>query len=350
MLSASRSSPSGSWIAGAEYYHDRVSSTRLEQDLVSGQSQAVASRFPGGSRVDQAAIFANVERHVSNRNSLSGGIRISSVDVSLPQTLVSPAATVDATDASGDIGWIFDVTNTWQVVANIGFGFRAPNVFDLGTLGNRPGNRFNIPNTNLKSERALQADFGARYRAERLQLEIMLYSLRYDDRIASVLTGDVTPDGRDVVQSVNAAEARVRGAEFGFEWQFKRNVEAVAVLNYSWGEQKFAGQTEAADRIPPLSGRLNIAWDSGEALRVDAWARFAGVQDRLSARDVRDVRIDPNGTPGWGIIGASATWQPDTAWTLSVGVDNLLDKRYRNHGSGLDAPGRNLSVSVRRVW
>jgi outer membrane receptor protein involved in Fe transport len=129
-----------------------------------------------------------------------------------------------------------------------------------------------------------------------------------------------------------------------------RNVQAVAVLNHTWGEQKFAGQTEAADRIPPLSGRLNIAWDNGGALRVDAWARFADAQDRLSARDVRDVRIDPNGTAGWGIIGASATWQPDTAWTLSVGVDNLLDKRYRNHGSGLDAPGRNLSVSVRRVW
>jgi len=350
MLSASRNFRSGSWIAGAEYYHDRVSSTRLEQDLVSGQSQAVAARFPDGSRVDQAAIFANVERHVSDRNSLSGGIRLSSVDVSLPQTVTSPAASVDATDASGDFGWIFDVSNAWQVVANIGFGFRAPNVFDLGTLGNRPGNRFNIPNTSLKSERALQTDFGVRYRAERLQLEIMLYSLRYDDRIASVLTGDVTPDGRDIVQSVNAAEATVRGAEFGFDWRFMRNVEAVAVLNYTWGEQKFAGQTEPADRIPPLSGHLNIAWENGGALRVDAWARFAGVQDRLSARDVRDVRIDPNGTAGWGIIGASATWQPDTAWTLSVGVDNLLDKRYRNHGSGLDAPGRNLSVSVRRAW
>jgi outer membrane receptor protein involved in Fe transport len=60
--------------------------------------------------------------------------------------------------------------------------------------------------------------------------------------------------------------------------------------------------------------------------------------------------MDPNGTAGWGIVGASATWQPNAAWTLILGADNLLDKRYRNHGSGLDAPGRNLSVSVRRVW
>jgi outer membrane receptor protein involved in Fe transport len=350
MVSASRNFSSGSWIAGAEYYHDSVSSNRLEQDLGNGQSTSVAARFPDGSSVDQAAIFANVEGHLSDRNSLSGGIRVSSVDVTLPQTVVSPAASVDTTDASGDIGWIFDLSAVWQLVANVGFGFRAPNVFDLGTLGNRPGNRFNIPNTNLKSERALQADFGVRYRAERLQLEIMLYSLRYDDRIVSVLTGDVTPDGRDVVQSVNAAEATVRGAEFGLEWQLTQNVEAAAVLNYTWGEQTAAGQTEPADRIPPLSGRLNIAWDNGGAFRVDTWARFANVQDRLSARDVRDIRIDPDGTAGWGIIGISAAWRPTVAWTLTAGIDNLLDKRYRSHGSGLDAPGRNLSVSVRRVW
>jgi outer membrane receptor protein involved in Fe transport len=36
------------------------------------------------------------------------------------------------------------------------------------------------------------------------------------------------------------------------------------------------------------------------------------------------------------------------AWALTVGIDNLLDKRYRNHG--IDAPGLNLSVTVRRVW
>ena len=49
------------------------------------------------------------------------------------------------------------MTRGWQLLANVGLGFRAPNVFDLGTLGNRPGNRFNIPNTTLDSERVAQA-------------------------------------------------------------------------------------------------------------------------------------------------------------------------------------------------
>jgi outer membrane receptor protein involved in Fe transport len=37
-------------------------------------------------------------------------------------------------------------------------------------------------------------------------------------------------------------------------------------------------------------------------------------------------------------------------WQFSLGVDNLLDKRYRVHGSGMDASGRNLMVSVRKTF
>ena len=78
--------------------------------------------------------------------------------------------------------------------------------------------------------------------------------------------------------------------------------------------------------------------------------RFAGEQDRLSERDVRDVRIDPTGTSGWGILGLKAIWDYRSAWQLTVGVDNVLDKQYRVHGSGLDAPGRNVFASVRLTW
>jgi len=268
----------------------------------------------------------------------------------MPQTAVSPAAYVSVTDASGDIGWIFNVTDAWQLVANAGFGFRAPNVFDLGTLGNRPGNRFNIPNADLDSERIVQFDAGVRHRIAGSQVELMVYALNYDDRITSVLTGAVTPEGRDIVQSVNAADSIIYGVEAGADFEVTGCVIASAVLNYTWGEQRVVGSpTEPADRIPPLSGRLNIACDPGGDFRIDGWLRFAGEQDRLSARDVRDVRIDPEGTSGWALLGARASWVYRD-WQFTLGLDNLLDKRYRAHGSGLDAPGRNLSVSVRRIW
>ncbi|MDH3490855.1 MAG: TonB-dependent receptor, partial [Gammaproteobacteria bacterium] len=296
-------------------------------------------------------LYANIEHRVTDRNKLNGGIRVSNDDVSLPVTAVSAAADISSTDIGGDFGWIFDVTRRWQILSNLGLGFRAPNVFDLGTLGNRPGNRFNIPNTTLDSERVFQADIGARYRSDRVTFDLMIYALRYDDRITSIGTGDVTADGRDIVQSVNATESSIRGLEAGLDVRLSDNISSRAVLNYTWGEQQVSGNAmEPAGRIPPFNGSVVLSYDAGGDFRLESWLRFAGNQDRLSARDVNDVRIDPEGTPGWVVTGARLQKSFAQDWLLSVSLDNLLDNRYRVHGSGLDAAGRNLIISVRRSW
>jgi len=350
VVSASRVTDAGSWVAGVEGYLDEVSSRRSEESLVDGQLTALTPRFPDGSEIERFAVFGNTERWVSERNILSGGLRVSHENVSLPATPVSVAASVDVTDTSGDVGWIFNAGENWQVVANAGFGFRAPNVFDLGTLGNRPGNRFNIPNPELDSERVVQLDAGVRYSGDRARFELMVYTLDYSDRITSVSTGDVTPEGRDIVQSVNAADSTIRGFEGGAGFDISDTISVDAVLNYTWSEQRVPGSaTESGDRIPPLSGRLNVSYDAGGDIRLDAWLRFAGEQDRLSARDVRDIRIDPNGTGGWGILGARGIWDVRGGWQFTLGIDNVFDKRYRVHGSGLDAPGRNVMVGLRKT-
>jgi outer membrane receptor protein involved in Fe transport len=344
-ITASRNTNFGSWIAGAEYYHDTVSSRRTETDLITGASSDLQSRFPDDSVVQQVALFANSSYEAGERNTLAGGLRFTSVDVDLPATLVSGATKIDETDLSGDVGWVFDVIDTLQVVANIGYGFRAPNVFDVGTLGERPGNRFNIPNPDLQSEHVTHYDFGFRYQTERADAEFVLYQLHYDDRITSVLTGDVTADGRDVVQSQNQSSADIRGAEAGASYRIADNVIADVVVNYTWGEQSDG----PADRIPPLNGRAGMRFEY-ERISYAASIVFADRQDRLSPRDIRDVRINPDGTAGWGILNARADWMTTDQFRTSIRIDNILDKQYRSHGSGLDAVGRNFVLELQYNW
>ena len=121
-------------------------------------------------------------------------------------------------------------------------------------------------------------------------------------------------------------------------------------MNYTRGEDRIGGVSEPADRIPPLSGRILAEYGVNDDLEIAAWARFADGQSRLSSRDVRDVRIDSNGTPGWASVGAEAVWRPADRWQVSLGVDNLFDRRYRQHGSGVDAPGRSLQLSALYTW
>jgi outer membrane receptor protein involved in Fe transport len=276
---------------------------------------------------------------------LSAGLRYTDVEIELPDgTTIAPGR------LSGDLGWIYDVNDVWQVAVNFGNGFRAPNVADIGTLGRRPGNRFNVPNTDLEAERVTHLDLGLRHYGAGWHAELVAFGLRYDDRIVSVGTGETTEDGRDIVQSVNAAASRVYGLEGGLQVSVTARLRLQATLSYTRGTQRIDDIEEPADRVPPLQARLTLSFRHSDAWTFDAWLAAADGQDRLSARDVRDVRIDPEGTAGWAGTGASAHWSSARGWEIIAGVDNLLDRDYRVHGSGLDAPGRNVSLTLRRSW
>ena len=344
-VNASAGTDALSWIAGVDLYHDEVRSSRLAQDLNTGALMTLSPRFPDGSTVAQAGLFGNLQWQAADRHHVTAGLRFSDVRIDLPD-----GTGIDPARLSGDLGWIFDISDSLHLVANAGAGFRAPNIADLGTLGNRPGNRFNIPNSSLAAENVTHGDLGLRYRAEGLRFEIVLFALRYSDRIVSVSTGEQTPDGRDIVQSVNAAASTIRGIEAGLDLELTEHLDVSAVVNYARGEQEVGATSEPADRVPPLNGRVELRYVPGDRWQLATWLAAASSQDRLSARDVRDVRIDPNGTPGWASIGASVTWTHADSWQVTLGADNLADKEYRTHGSGIDAPGRSFSATFRRRW
>lgn len=344
-MSAAKDADRGSWIVGIDYYHDSVASERTEEDISSGLTQAVQPRFPDGSTVDHLAVYGNVLRNVGERHSISAGMRFSTIDTDIN------LSSTKQEDVSADIGWLFDLGDTIQLLANIGFGFRAPNVFDLGTLGERPGNRFNIPNPNLESEHITQFDVGLRRHGEKWNVDFTLFALHYTDRIASILTGAVTMDGRDIVQTRNVSSADIRGVEANLQAVLSDSLSLDLVINYLYGEQMEDDGTETpADRIPPLNGRMTLHYQVNDALQIEPYVLYAGSQDRLSQRDVQDVRINPAGTPGWLTANIAFAWRPDDHWQFTARFENLFDKRYRAHGSGIDATGRNLLLSLQYAW
>jgi outer membrane receptor protein involved in Fe transport len=349
-ISAAGDMTRGSWIAGLEIYSDEVRSRRSEVDITSGQGQELAARFPDKSTVEQAAVYGNLQHYLGERHRLSAGLRFSAIKVRIPDTGSVQAAAIDDDDVSADLGWIYDLTDYTQLVANLGFGFRAPNVFDLGTLGDRPGNRFNIPNPDLQAEKITQFDMGLRHGSERWNADFTLFTLHYTDRIISELTGDLTPSGREIVQSRNIAAADIYGVEARAHYLLSASLEADLVLNYQRGDQEASGTTDPADRMPPFNGRLGLLYDAAESWTLEPYLVFAGRQDRLSERDVHDTRIDPNGTPGWITVNVATSWQLNEQWQLRMTLENIFDENYRMHGSGIDAVGRNFIISANALW
>ncbi|MBT6210372.1 MAG: TonB-dependent receptor, partial [Woeseia sp.] len=103
-------------------------------------------------------------------------------------------------------------------------------------------------------------------------------------------------------------------------------------------------------RVPPLNGQLRLSYFLSDSLSIEPYINFASGQDRLSPRDVRDTRIDPNGTPGWLSVNVQSTWHYSDAIRVTLKLENLLDEDYRAHGSGINAVGRNFYLSFHTIW
>ncbi|MCP4045753.1 MAG: TonB-dependent receptor, partial [Gammaproteobacteria bacterium] len=120
-----------------------------------------------------------------------------------------------------------------------------------------------------------------------------------------------------------------------------------AVANYTRGEEYGEqGPGFPADRIPPLNGKLGFEYSFNGDWRLEPYLLFADQQDRLNPRDVRDPRINPNGTSGWGTFNILLDWRATASLQLGLRLENLFDRAYREHASGIDAPGRNIGLWV----
>lgn len=331
-------------VWGFEYYMDEVSSTRFRTDSAGGVTLPSAGRFPDGSTMDSAALYASNEWHW-DALSVRAGVRFSRFEIFLPATAELGSVVLKPDDFTGDIHLNYEINPALHLVSNLGRGFRPPNIFDLGTLGSRPGNRFNIPNRELKPESVWSYDLGLKSSSSRWEAELFLFYSDYQDKISSRFTGDLTPDGRTIVRSDNLNTVQLWGIESGFRYLLNDETEFYAVINYTRGEENDVnGVTVAADRIPPLNGRVGFTFERGNGLRLEPYLDFAARQDRLSPRDANDPRINPAGTSGWATLNLLLSWQTSQALELGLKLENLADKNYREHGSGINAPGRNLGV------
>ena len=331
---------------GADAYLDWVSSTRTREEVATGSTEPWISRFPNGSKMNSYGVYADVVMQVLPTLEVNGGLRYSYFDTYIAPSVERSQNQVNQ-DVTGALGFVWSPTDELSLIASFRRGFRAPNVFDLGTIGPRPGNRYNVPTTNLSPEVIYTYDFGFTYSASRIDAEVFGFYSNYNDKIASVLTGLTLPDGRAVVQSSNEKLARLAGVEGSLRVLLSSEVFLVAEAFYTWGEQQVrGGEVEPADRIPPFQGRVGVAYQPLEWIWIEPYVRFAASQNRLSNRDIQDPRINPEGTPGWATLGVRTQWALRENLDLVVEVRNITDADYREHGSGYQAPGAGVATSV----
>jgi hemoglobin/transferrin/lactoferrin receptor protein len=141
----------------------------------------------------------------------------------------------------------------------------------------------------------------------------------------------------------NIGNAFIRGFEASIDYSFHPHLSFHSNISTTYGQN--TTNNEPVGGIPPTFGLIGMKWRR-ETMNVDLYIRFASKQDRLSADDMDDPRIPVGGTPSWYTINFRSGFHLQHSANFQLAVENILDTNYREHGSGVNGPGRNFIVSL----
>ena len=281
-------------------------------------------------------------------------------DISYDHEGLTFAGELTAIDTSGLTAWI-------------GYheGFRAPNLQETTVVGDT-GDFFEIPNADLKPEFATNLEAGTGWSGAGVTAELALWTMEIEGSIQrrdAVWQGEEAIDGSAVKQRYNAEASRFQGLDASVRIDLPLALSLRAQLSRIEGETdrvvEGVAETVTARRLPPFRATGALRWEE-RARYLELQVEMAGAQRGLHPDDEADIRIcasaanagvlastlgqSCDGTDGWTTVGLRAGTPITEQLQLRVAFENILDARYRYHGSGFDAPGRNAAVMMRAAF
>jgi len=350
---------------GVEAVQNQVTSTGVDESIVSGVSVPGPARYPQADWASYAAYLLGQYR-LSPEVDMQAGIRYNqfTLDAVFDTTFYPfPFTTANLYKGSltGSIGWVYRPAASWLLSTNLATAFRAPNVDDLGKVFDSEAGAVTIPTPDLQAEYAYNVDVGvAKVFNDRLKMDVSLYYTLLDNALVRrdfTLNGqdsilyDGTPSQAQAVQ--NAAQARVYGVQLGLEVQLVAGLRFSSDFSYQHGEEELDdGTTSPARHAAPWFGVSRLTYQH-KKLVVQAYSQYSGQRTfaNLPEEERGKTEIyapDANGNPyapAWYTVNLKATYQVSPLLTLSGGLENLTDQRYRPYSSGIAAAGRNVVLA-----
>ncbi|MBC7885109.1 MAG: TonB-dependent receptor, partial [Saprospiraceae bacterium] len=272
-------------------------------------------------------------------------------------------ASIDNGALTGSLGVVINPSAQWSLSANLSSGFRSPNVDDAGKVFDSEPGFVIVPNPDLEPEFAYNVEAGiARVFGKTVKVDLTAYYTYLDNAMVRrnfQLNGldSIVYDGElSQVQAIqNAAVANVYGVQLGAEVKLPSGFGIMTDLNYQIGEEELDdGTTSPSRHAAPLFGVTKLSFTHSK-LSLILYAQYSGEksfedlpQEEQEKTEIYAVDEDGNPySPAWMTINFKALLQLEKNISISAGLENITDKRYRPYSSGIVAPGRNFILSVK---
>jgi iron complex outermembrane receptor protein len=255
---------------------------------------------------------------------------------------------------SGSLGATYRVAPTWSVATNLGRAWRAPNVNELFSQGVHHGTaQYEIGDTALATERAVNLDATLRHVGSRLVLELTGYRNRID--------GYIHLRPRPPVQTVRGAypayayaqsDAELWGGEATAQFAPARWLTLYASGTLVRGTDRATDEPlfdMPADRLIASARVYGPSRSWVEDPYLELGTTLVRRQDRVPSATVYRLPTD-----GYALInltlGAGRLRVLGSSLEASLAIRNLFDVHYRDYLSRyrlfVDEPGRDIALRL----
>lgn len=337
---------------GADYYYEDIDASRQRFSVQTGlplppNQQAAGPQYPDDAIADRFGCYLNWDVMITQRLNAVVGVRYENADQQGTPVFTFPGNVLvpqffDRTyqDWVASVGLTYSMTDEVNIVGGFYEGYRAPTIDDLTANNTFQQNNQQLPSQivlNLQPEHSYTYEIGLKYVNDRWRIQVYEWWNFIDDYITrDVVMGNVT---------LGNHEAYLNGTELAGEYLWDTNWSAFGNFAYTYGQDLTLNAP--VSRIPPTQGILGLRWrDDFRRTYCEVFTWMVNRQDRNSAAAATDSRFYVNGvfaTPGFATLNMRAghMFGDYDQHRLTLSLENITDKYYRVHGSGVDGTGFN---------
>ena len=340
-------------ISGLEIYSDKVNSFRnFYNPILCSFEKDSRGKIPNNSYYTSLGVFIKNQYEVFSDFNLTAGLRYSIMRTKFKYMDVSESNNYnnDFKALTSSVGFLYFLNDAISIKSNFGQGFRAPNLSDLSKFGESKGNIYEIPNLRLKPENLNSIDLGVNLDFSKFQSSLTFFYSHIsniiesqDDKYNDQSEIELNGTSYKIKSKQNVGNAYIRGTEVEINIALNEQISFFGNLTSTFGQKLY--KNEPVGGIPPLFGNFGFNYTMKDYY-FQLYSRFADNQNRLSADDKDDPRIPEGGTPSWLIVNFRSQVNILDYLKLQFSVENIFDLNYREHGSGINGPGRNFIVGI----
>ena len=243
---------------------------------------------------------------------------------------------------SGNVGMLYNLVKDFDITFSFARSYRVPTpeeryqFIDLGSV-------VRVGNPNLTAEKGLFFDLGTRLWKDKCNLIADIFLNTFTDQVVEM---PGTFEGRNALVKTNVGKSRLYGFDMSFMYNFYKTFVGYMDLSYVRGED--TENDVNLPQIPPLNGTIGVRTGILKYINLDLSATLFAEQNKIATGEIS--------TPGYAIFNFYVSSMPInisnlTHITINAGIENILDKQYRNHlstnrGMITSEPGRNFFVKA----